>query len=343
VRGASSPYSPSVPASSPTPSSSPVGQSIVSDFTKFIPDEVTNSIIILTTPEEYVLIKSALSRIDIYPRQVVIEGMVAAVTLTDNLTLGLSGWINGRIGEYNVGGGIGGTNLSTIDFTKPFGTNFTLYAINEAQSIRFLITALATDSKAKLLATPHILVSDNREAKIQVGQSVPLVTSETYGSTTVAPQRTIQYRDIGIILKVKPRVNESGLVALDLYQEVSTYSTIKLYNNEDQIILNNDNAATNVVVQDGQTIIIGGLIREDLSKTRSGIPFLSKIPYIGWLFGNWINDKTRTEIIILLTPRVVKNQKQASDVTKKYIDNMADESQGRITREELMKGRPKGQ
>ncbi|MEN6623483.1 MAG: hypothetical protein ABFD50_18300, partial [Smithella sp.] len=74
-----------------------------------------------------------------------------------------------------------------------------------------------------------------------------------------------------------------------------------------------------------------------------GIPFLSKIPYIGWLFGNWSNDKTRTEIIILLTPRVVKNQKQASDVTKKYIDNMADESQGRITREELLKGRPKGQ
>lgn len=348
-------YSPSAPGGSPTgrspavsgggptvPSSSPVGQSIVSDFTKFIPDEVTNSIIILSTPEEYILIKSAIDRIDIYPRQVVIEGMVAAVTLTDNLTLGLSAWINGRIGEYNVGGGLFGTNLSGVDFTKPFGNNFTLYAINDAGSIQFLITALATDSKAKLLATPHILVSDNREAKIQIGQSVPLVTSETYGSTTVAPQRTIQYRDIGVILKVKPRVNESGLVALDLYQEVSTFSTIKLYNNEDQIILNNDNAATNVVVQDGQTIIIGGLIREDLSKSRSGIPFLSKIPYIGWLFGNWSDDKSRTEIIILLTPRVIKSQKQASDVTKKYIDNMAGESQGRITREELMKGRPEG-
>lgn len=327
------------PAAPSTPS---IGQLIVSEFTKFIPDEITNSIIILSTPEEYILIKSALNRIDIYPRQVVIEGMVAAVTLTDNLTLGLSAWINGRIGEYNAGGGIFGANLSGVDFTKPFGNNFTLYAMNEAGSIKFLITALATDSKAKLLATPHILVSDNREAKIQIGQSVPLVTSETYGSTTVAPQRTIQYRDIGVILKVKPRVNESGLVALDLYQEVSTFSTIKLYNNEDQIILNNDNAATNVVVQDGQTIIIGGLIREDLSKTRSGIPFLSKIPYIGWLFGNWSNDKSRTEIIILLTPRVIKNQKQASDVTKKYIDNMAGESQGRITREELMKGRPEG-
>ena len=92
-----------------------------------------------------------------------------------------------------------------------------------------MFSAMATKSKAKLLAAPQILVSDNREARIQVGQQVPIVTSETYGSTTIAPQRTIQYKDIGIILKVKPRINEGGLVSIELSQEISTYETITAY------------------------------------------------------------------------------------------------------------------
>lgn len=311
-------------------------QMLVSDFTRFIPDEVTNSIIILSTPDEYVLIKEAIDKIDTIPRQVVIEGLIAQVTLTDNLSLGLAAWIKGSYQNVGIGGGVGGTSL-TGDVSKPSGTGLTLYAVDSIGNLQFLIASLATDSKAKLLATPHILVSDNKEAKIQIGQQVPLVTSETYGSTTVAPQRTIQYRDIGIILKVKPRVNEGGLVNLELYQEVSTYDTIPLYAGETQIILNKNDATTSVAVQDGQTIVIGGLIREDTTKSQSGIPFLSKIPFLGWIFGSWIDNKQRTEIIILLTPRVVKNQQEAGDATSHYIDNMVSESKGRINKKDLLK------
>jgi type II secretory pathway component GspD/PulD (secretin) len=338
--GQTNSVSPVTGATGYSASSSSTGQMLVSEFTRFIPDEVTNSIIILSTPEEYLLIKAAIDSIDIFPRQVLIEGLIAQVTLTDNLSLGLTPWIKGSIGNYSIGGGVGGAALSGIDVTEPSGTGLTLYGIDNIGNLKILITALASDSKAKLLATPHILVSDNREAKIQVGQQVPLVTSETYGSTTVAPQRTIQYRDIGIILKVKPRVNEGGLVSLELYQEVSTFDTVKLFSNETQIILNKNDATTSVVVQDGQTIVIGGLIREDTTKSSSGIPFLTKIPFIGWIFGSWIDNKQRTEIIILLTPRVVKNQVQASAVTNKYIDGMADESKGRITKQELLREKP---
>ncbi len=308
----------------------------ISDFTKFITDEVTNSIIILSTPEEYILIKETIDKIDIIPRQVVIEGLIAQVTLTDNLSLGLSAWMKGSIGNINVGGGVGGASL-TGDVSKPSGTGLALYGIDGVGNLQLLIAAMATDSKAKLLATPHILVSDNKEAKIQIGQQVPLVTSETFGSSTVAPQRTIQYRDIGIILKVKPRVNEGGLVNLEIYQEVSTYTTIPLYAGELQIVLNKNDATTSVVVQDGQTIVIGGLIREDTTKSKSGIPFLSSIPYIGWIFGGWIDNKERTEIIILLTPRVVKNQQEAGDVTNHYINNMVGESKGRINKKDLVR------
>ncbi|MDD5170928.1 MAG: secretin N-terminal domain-containing protein, partial [Syntrophales bacterium] len=181
---------------------------LVSDFTRFIADEVTNSIIILSTPEEYLLIKIALDKIDIIPRQVMIEGVIAEVTLTDNLSIGIASWLKGRtVGSFTTSGGIGGAAI-TGDLSTPAGSGLVLYGVDNIGNLQFLLTALSTDVRSKLLATPHILVSDNREAKIQVGQQVPLVTSETYGSTTVAPQRTIQYTDIGIIMKVKPRVNE---------------------------------------------------------------------------------------------------------------------------------------
>ena len=186
-----------------------------------------------------------------------------------------------------------------------------------------MISALATKQKAKLLATPHILVSDNREARIQVGKQVPILTSETYGSGTIAPQRTIQYKDIGTILKVKPRINEGGLVSIELNQEISDYDKIKLYANEDQIIIIKNDVSTSLVVQDGQTIIIGGLIREKISASNAGIPWLNKIPILGYLFGNTTDDSSQEEIVILLTPRVMKSIQDASDVTSEYNDRFS--------------------
>jgi general secretion pathway protein D len=137
---------------------------------------------------------------------------------------------------------------------------------------------------------------------------------------------------------VKPRVNEGGLVALEVGQEVSTYHTIQLGNiGETQIVIDKTEATTNLVVQDGQTIIIGGLIREDTTKARSGIPYLSKLPLVGWLFGNTDDLKTRAELIILLTPHVMKDQKDAKKITGDYVDGMTESSQGRIQKDELIK------
>lgn len=318
------------------------GEQLVSDVTRIFPDEILNAVIILATPEDYDLIKTTLARIDIVPRQVVIEGLIAEVTLTDNLSLGLSYYIKASLGDFDMRIGLNASNLN-IDPTKPTGTGFTFVGTDTTGQVRAVVTALATDSKAKLLASPHILVSDNREAKIQVGQQVPITTSETYAQAGVAPQRIVQYKDIGIILKVKPRVNEGGLVALEVGQEVSTFQTIPLGNvGETQIIINKTEAATNLVVQDGQTIIIGGLIREDTTKSRTGVPWLSKLPLLGWLFGNTEDNKTRAELIILLTPHVMKDQKEARDVTADYVDDMAESSQGRIRKDELIK-KEKGQ
>ncbi len=330
-----------VPAPSQVrPSAMPPGEdAVVSESVRIIADEITNTIIVLSTPEDNVTIAKAIQQIDFVPRQVVIEAMVASVSLTDNLSLGLSAMFKGSVSNYNTSIGVNPGALSAINPAALTQAGFTFLATDAAGVVVGLLSALATESKAKVLAAPHILVSDNRDAKIQVGQQIPLITSETYGVAGVSPQRNYSYRDIGIILKVKPRINEGGLVSLEISQEISTYEKIKV-GGEDQLLLNKTDASTSLVVQDGQTIVIGGLIREDTTKSSSGIPFFSSIPIIGWLFGGTEDDTKRQELIILLTPRVIKNQKEAKDLSGEMINKMAEASQGRIKREDILGNKP---
>lgn len=333
---ASSPVTPVQPPQ--TGSKASVGaEAFVSDGTKIFVDETINAIVVLATPEDYSLIKETILKIDVVPRQVVIEGVIAQVALTDNLSLGLSGAVKTSF-QFHGGSAVSGTAALTPGALNPekLPTGGFTFVGKVGDDVRAVISALATRSKAKLLAAPHIIVADNREARIQVGQQVPIVTSETFGSTTIAPQRTIQYKDIGIILKVTPQVNDGGLVSLALSQEVSTYSTIELFTNEKNIILNKTEASTNVVVQDGETIIIGGLIREDISKSRSGIPVFSRIPLLGFLFGNTSNEDSRTEIIILLTPHVARSQRDAKELTEGYISKFTATGRNGLGRGELM-------
>lgn len=326
--------SPSPAPSQPTPSGTTGEEALVSEVTKIFADEVTNSVIILATPEDFVTISEAIKKIDIVPRQVVIEGLIAQITLTDDLSLGVA-WslrtdINIRPDPFKRGinlSGLIGQNSSELDPTKLPGTGFTFVGVDSANVVRTLIRALVTESRAKLLATPHILVSDNREARIQVGSEIPLATSTTtspLATTEVTTSSTItssvQYKDIGIILKVKPQVNESGLVALELTQEISSLGSNAQIAGQAFSTINKTEATTNLVAQDGETIIIGGLIREDITKARSGIPFLSKIPILGYLFGSTDNTTTRNELIILLTPHVMRNIKEAKDVTSDYVN-----------------------
>lgn len=353
------PARPSTLPSGPQPGSSSTGNtggSLISSATKIIPDENLNLLVVLALPEDYEIIKEAVKSIDIIPRQVVLEGVIAEVNLVDDLSLGISwalqfkpGGMRGVLGGLSgiVGFNAPGATPVTATTTTSSGTTTTSstggagtfsFAGVVGGDFKAIIDMLATQSKAKLLAVPHILVSDNKEARIQVGEQVPIVTSETFGSTTLtSPVRTIQYKDIGIILKVKPRINEGGLVSLDISQEISSYSVKKVTATDEGIIVNKTEATTNLVVQGGQTIIIGGLIREDVSDGRAGIPILGKIPVLGYLFGKTDKTNHRKELIILLTPRVIKNQAEAQSVTSSYVDTITETGKGKITREDLLR------
>jgi len=308
---------------------------LISAETKILADEITNSLIILATPSDYEFIRETILKIDIMPRQVVIEGLIARVDLTDNLSFGLSWSLNTDVNIKGLRPFTENINLNNtvninpggLDTTKLPTRGFTFVGTDPKGVVRAVLTALAEESKAKVLAAPHILVSDNREARIQVGRQVPIATSTTTtplssGTTTTTnySTSTIQYKDIGIILKVKPQINDSGLVSLEITQEISSLGETVKVGGLDEISINKTEATTNLIAQDGDTIIIGGLIQEDVSKSKDGIPFLSKIPILGSLFGNTTDKNTRTELIILLTPHVMKNQQEAGDVTSDYVD-----------------------
>ncbi|MFZ5906080.1 MAG: secretin N-terminal domain-containing protein [Nitrospirota bacterium] len=305
------------------------GGTFVSADTRIFADEITNTLIILANPTDYEFIDETIKKIDIMPRQVVIEGLIARVDLIDNLSFGFSWSLQSDVKIHDMKPFNRDINLGGDFFSKPLGTTyntgasdgFTFVGTDPSGIVRARLSAALKDSKAKILAAPHILVSDNREAKIQVGSQIPLATQTSTGiETTTTVTSTIQYKDIGIILNVKPQINDSGLIALEITQEVSSLGDNVKVADQDFASINKTETTTNLVAQDGETIIIGGLIREDATKSTDGIPILSKIPILGHLFSNTTDNSQRTELIILLTPHVMRNLREAGKVTGDYVD-----------------------
>jgi type II secretion system protein D len=304
------------------------GGTFVSANTRIFADEITNTLIILASPTDYSFIEETIKKIDIMPRQVVIEGLIASVKLTDNYSLGFAWSVKSDINITGIDP-FNDVKLNGDFYSLPGGAalnpggsgGFTFVGTDPTGHVRARITAAMMDERVKVLASPHILVSDNREARIQVGQQVPLATQTSTGiETTTTVTSTVQYKDIGIILTVKPQINDSGLIALEITQEISQLGGAAFIADQQFSSIDKIEATTNLVAQDGETIIIGGLIREDNTKHTDGIPILSKIPLIGHLFSSKSDNTTRTELIILLTPHVMRNLKEAGNVTTGYVE-----------------------
>ncbi len=333
------PTAPPHPQSTITIGPTDSGEALVSEITKIFPDEVTNSLVILATPEDYALILETLKKLDQVQRQVMIEVLIAEISLTDDLKFGLEWSLRGK---NNQGfGNITGNFMPTTTTTSTSGSTTTSPAWNAGFSflgldptglIRGFLQTLATQGKTNVLASPHILAADNKKAKIQIGSQVPVVTDVQ--STTVTTQN-VQYKDTGVILEITPTINDSGLVSLEINQEVSSYVFQKIGTNTFPVFTKRQ-ASTFAVAQDGQTLVLGGLIQENKGRTRSGIPFLSKIPILGYLFGATEDTFDRSEIVLLLTPRVVRNQSEAENLTNYYIHRLDKSFKNKIKREDFI-------
>jgi general secretion pathway protein D len=285
-----------------------------------VADEENNTLLIMATPQDYRKILAVLEELDIVPLQVSIEVTIVEVLLKDSLKYGLQWFFKGKgIGDYNTVGGLGGSN-SNLDISGGIGSlidGFNWSLLDSTGAVRTVLTAFADDSLVNVLSAPSIMVLDNQEASIQVGDEVPTI-SQTQSGTGGTPNtnviQNIQYRDTGIILNVKPRVNPGGLVTMEVSQEVSSAVTTEVSDISSPTIQTRKVNST-VAVQSGQTVVLGGLIRDSRATADGGIPGLYKIPVVGTLlFGETNNEAERVELVVVITPRVVANAQDAEDL-----------------------------
>ena len=276
---------------------------------RIIADDANNALVILATPADYRMVEAAIKKLDIVPLQVLIEVTVAEVTLNDQLKYGIEWFF--RNGSFSSGL-TEGADAALPDRLFP-GFNFFL----NTAGADVVLNALDKVSDVNIISSPQILVLDNQTARLQVGNQVPVATQSAVSvDDPSAPiVNAIQQLDTGVILSVTPRVNPGGLVIMEIDQEVSSAIETKS-STIDSPTIKQSKITTTVAVQSGETVALGGLIQDSRTKITAGIPLLSRLPFIGALFGTKQDDTERTELLVLITPRVVRNQMEARRMTE---------------------------
>jgi general secretion pathway protein D len=275
-------------------------------------DENNNAIVVWATPRQYGTIQDALKQLDAVPLQVVLEAAITEVSLTKELQFGVQWLLNSGVGSV-------GFSQGTTSTPAPVFPGFS-YVVSSGNQIQATLNALQAITTIKIISAPKVLVLNNHTASLQVGDQVPVSTGSFTNSTTGDPAiaTDIQYLPTGVILQVTPRVNDSGLVLLDISQEVSDVKPGtggSSSSGQPTPTIEDRKFQSSIAVHDGQTIALGGLIRDNNSHQRDGIPYLSQIPYLGALFGSTDNIDNRTELLVLLTPRVIRSAQDAKSIT----------------------------
>jgi general secretion pathway protein D len=300
---------------------------------RIVADPATNSLIVYGTVQEFQNVKNILKDLDAIPRQVLLDVLIAEVTLSDNESLGVDYEILARnpssiFGQKFPSAGALRTLGDLFPATGAFGGGVS--GVFGGKDIKAFVNALQSDSRFKVLSSPSILATDNRPARIQVGSqepvatgtvSTPISTTSTGSATGFATSSTIQYQNTGRIVTIIPQVNSLGLVNLQILAEVSQINpdaSVQLGTAGTFPSFDIRQAETTAVVQDGDTLVIGGIIADNRSRSRTGIPYLMDIPVIGRFFGSTTNKIDRTELIMLLTPHVIRNRDQAQQVTEDF-------------------------
>ncbi|MEJ2618962.1 MAG: type II secretion system secretin GspD [Candidatus Thiodiazotropha sp.] len=279
-----------------------------------IADPDNNAILVMASPKDYQKIKATITRLDVAPKQVMIEATIAEVQLSDNLSYGVRWFFNGSTGGGRpYQGGLGSPLPDSVG-----GDGFSLGLFNSLDDLKVFFDILENESSVKFLSAPQIMVIDNQTASFRVGDQIPIVTRSSQSTTDPnAPiVSEVQFRDTGTLLQITPRINEGGMVTLEVSQEVSTPGSAPAIGGGGNVAISQRTIESTVVVHDGQTVVLGGLIRENTSSGQAGIPGLMHIPLLGSLFSSTTKDISRTELLITLTPRVVRNPQEAYDISQ---------------------------
>ena len=287
---------------------------------RIIPNPENNAVLIYATGEEEATIEAMLHKIDILPLQVRIDAIIAEVTLNDSLSYGTQFFLDHR--ALSTGLTAGATTAAGL--ALPAASGLSGFVLNAAgKDGDFILQALQDVTKVKVLSSPDLLVLDNETAALEVGNLVPYQTGSLTAAagTGLATSTSVDYRQTGVITQVTPRVNSGGLVTLDIAQEVSGIAQGSSTTSTAGSTINSPTfteraVKSRVVVQDGQTVGLAGLITDNDSRGNSGLPFLKNIPIINLLTSQQTNIRSRTELLILLTPHVLHDQRDARALTE---------------------------
>jgi general secretion pathway protein D len=295
---------PSPEARAPSPATR---QSALSGSVTIVPDELTNALLIRASQEDYEVLRAAVEQLDIRPLQVLIEVLIVEARSDRSFSLGADilvppqslGKGDAKAGGDLVGGGLGDLVIR-------------LMKLGHGQ-VDATIRAAASKGDVKIVSRPVLLASNNTEARFLVGSQRPFVqVSRSLPTDAPSRDQVIQYRDVGTKLTVRPTINQDGYVSLLIQQEINQATSEVQF---DAPVISTREAMTQVLVKDGQTIVLGGLKDQQKDVTKSGIPILSGIPIIGGLFGGADRRSSETELYLFLTPRIIRTDAEADSVT----------------------------
>jgi general secretion pathway protein D len=278
-----------------------------------IPDEATNSLILRASLSEYADALEILKAVDVYPQQVLLEVLVGEVNLKEDLRLGIDWkWTNPG-GTWN--------QAATLDpASLPILNNFS-YLIEKTGRLTAAFRSLAEDGRASVISSPSVIATNGKKSKINVVDQIPITTS-VLNSATNPPvtTTTVEYRDVGVILTFTPFINDSGLVTLEIEQEVSDVNS--LIKGENPTFFKRS-ISTNLIASQDQSIVLGGLVKERKSLDRSGLPWFYKIPVFGWIFGSREDSVSRNELLIFITPRVIRTVEEGIQLSRDFEERVA--------------------
>src|ERR1700754_4052568 len=279
-----------------------------------------NQLMVRCRPSQWTEIESAIKRLDAVPLQVQIETRILEVALTGQFEFGVQWYLEGLVGGTDGSVGQPGNKQQWAlgdggNTFHPGSDTFFYSFVNNNLSVA--LRAMETSGNTKILSAPSLVVLNNQKAHIEVGDQIPI--TQTFVNTNANTDNTVgqvEYKDTGVILDVRPRVNPGGLVYLNVSQVVSAPGAKDATTGNFPI--QQREVATQVAVQSGQTVLLGGLIKQDESTTDTGIPGLNHLPVVGRLFGSTDRTRNRTELIVLITPRVISSGEEAKQVTDEY-------------------------
>lgn len=286
---------------------------------RVIADDLNNSLLIWGTKAEFEKIESTLKRLDLPPTQVLIEASIVEVTLNDELSYGLQWAFSG-----GTGGGYQGTGqLGAGGFKQPTGSladtaakGFSYSLVNSAGQIRVALSALAAKTNVKMISNPSLMVLDNHTATMSVGDQVPVVSATIDTSTAgTSTTNTFQYKDTGVSLAVTPSVNSGNIVAMQIDQTVTDVVQDAASSTTQPRFLQRQ-IGSKVAVRSGESIVLGGLIKNNQTTSKNGVPLLQDLPLVGNLFAQNRTNGVRTELLVIITPRVVRTDVDIREVSE---------------------------